>query len=75
MLSNLTHTRCQFADFFLNQTTGSRETSEEKAMSPGHKGSVLQKGRFSVTSVDVNLEVIHPLVLTTPFPLIWSTAQ
>lgn len=26
-------------------------------MSPGQKGPVLQKGRFSVTSVDVNLEV------------------
>lgn len=29
-------------------------------MSPGQKGSVLQKGRFSVTSVDVNLEVFQP---------------
>uniref|UniRef100_A0A7I4C9B2 Protein kinase domain-containing protein n=1 Tax=Physcomitrium patens TaxID=3218 RepID=A0A7I4C9B2_PHYPA len=35
---------------------GSKETLEEKTKYLGQKGSVLQKGRFSVTSDDMNLE-------------------
>lgn len=52
---------------------GNKETSEEKAKSPRQKGPVLQKGRFSVTSDDVNLEVTQsnaPLLLPNPLKFI-----
>ncbi|KAG0565283.1 hypothetical protein KC19_8G178800 [Ceratodon purpureus] len=41
--------------------SGNKDISDEKAKSPGQKGPVLQKGRFSVTSDDVNLEDSPPV--------------
>jgi len=37
--------------------TGSKDGLEEKSKAPVQKGPVLQKGRFSVTSDDGDLEV------------------
>jgi hypothetical protein len=34
-----------------------KETAEEKMKAPAQKGPIVQKGRFSVTSDDVDCEV------------------
>jgi hypothetical protein len=41
----------------LNTVTGSKEITEEKTKASSQKGPVLHKGRFSVTSDDVDLKV------------------
>jgi hypothetical protein len=41
----------------LNTVTGTKEITEEKTKASSQKGPVLHKGRFSVTSDDVDLKV------------------
>lgn len=38
-------------------SSGNKEVSEDKVKAPAQKGPVLQKGRFSVTSDDMDFEV------------------
>lgn len=43
--------------------TGTKEVTEEKMKAPTQKAPILQKGRFSVTSDDNDLEVNVPWCL------------
>ncbi|CAK9230616.1 unnamed protein product [Sphagnum troendelagicum] len=53
-----------------NLTTGNKESTEEKMKLQAQKGPILQKGRFSVTSDDVNLEGLQhqPFIAQQPPP-------
>jgi hypothetical protein len=42
----------------LNTVTGTKEITEEKTKASSQKGPVLHKGRFSVTSDDVDLKSV-----------------
>jgi hypothetical protein len=44
----------------LDFLTGTKEVTEEKMKAPTQKAPILQKGRFSVTSDDNDLEVNVP---------------
>lgn len=47
----------------LHSSSGSKELTEDKVKAPAQKGNVLHKGRFSVTSDDMDFEVLFLLAV------------